>query len=211
MTAKNGIDWEAMGFTVYGECPEYKSTLPKSSKAYRDRTKNISHTPAYKIWARLIQIDKGNAKNQTGILCNEWREFENFNKWYEDNYYEIVGEKMELSHKLYRLNNQLMSPDTSCFLPTSINSTLCKLAHAINNGLSVNVNATGKTNGLYEIRLFGKAIAYSDNKEELVEIRNIILSREFSSIAQKYKEKLPKKIFDKLMNYEVETVYGKTE
>lgn len=211
MIAKNGIDWNAMGFTVYGECPEYKSTLPKASKAYRDKTKNISHTPAYKIWSRLIQIDKGNAKNQAGILCDEWREFENFNKWYENNYYEIVGEKMELSHKLYSLNNQLMSPEMSCFLPTTINSTLCKLGRAINNGLSVNINATGKANGLYEIRLFGKAIAYSDSKEELVEIRNIILSREFSSMAQKYKEKLPKKIYDKLMNYEVETIYGKTE
>ena len=41
MIAKNGIDWEAMGFTVYGECPEYKGYIHKTHS--RDKKINISY------------------------------------------------------------------------------------------------------------------------------------------------------------------------
>lgn len=126
MIAKNGIDWNAMGFTVYGECPEYKSTLHKSNKAHRDKTRNISYLTSYRLWARLLRIDRGTEYNKSGILCEEWKDFDVFDKWYEENYYNINDEKMELTYKLYDFDNDLISPHTTCFLPQSINHIFYK-------------------------------------------------------------------------------------
>lgn len=56
MIAKNGIDWETMGFTVYGECPEYKGYIHKIHS--KDKKINISYEKSYKLWERLIQINE---------------------------------------------------------------------------------------------------------------------------------------------------------
>ena len=55
MIAKNGLNWNAMGFTVYGECPKYKSTLHKTSKNHRNKDKNISCALPEKIDSKKLQ------------------------------------------------------------------------------------------------------------------------------------------------------------
>ena len=117
LIGKNGIDWTAMGFTVYGECPAYGSTKRKRNNVSHESKRNISFTPAYKLWARLLQMDRGT----TYILCEEWKQFENFEKWYNENYYEVEADSMEFTYRLFDVDNTILSPDTSCFLPRSIN------------------------------------------------------------------------------------------
>lgn len=121
MIAKNGLNWNAMGFTVYGECPKYKSTLHKTSKNHRNKDKNISFTPAYKMWSILLRIDRGTEFGRSGVLCEEWKDFDNFSKWYDENYYAIDGERTELSYKLFDFENEYISPETTCYIPSSIN------------------------------------------------------------------------------------------
>ena len=121
MIAKNGIDWNTMGFTVYGECPEYKSTLHKTSKNHRNKDKNISYLPAYKAWTTLLRIDRGTEYGRSGVLCEEWKDFDNFSKWYEKNHYEVDGERTFLTYKLFNPDNDYISPETTCYIPSSIN------------------------------------------------------------------------------------------
>ena len=76
MVTKNGIDWTAMGFTVYGECPEYGSTKRKRNNVSHESKRNISFTPAYKLWQRLIRVDRGQEiPNLRDNLCEQWKEF----------------------------------------------------------------------------------------------------------------------------------------
>lgn len=58
------------------------------------------------------------------IVCEEWYNFQNFAKWFDENYYEIEGEKIALDKDLLKLNNKIYSPSTCCFLPQRINVSL---------------------------------------------------------------------------------------
>lgn len=119
MIAKNGIDWDAMGFTVYGECPAYGSTKRKRQNVSKDSKRNISFTPAYRLWSRLIQMDRGNQYPKI-TLCKEWKEFECFEKWYDENYYEVGDDNMSFCYNLFDTDNAFASPETCCFLPFCI-------------------------------------------------------------------------------------------
>ena len=48
-------------------------------------------------------------------------QLENFEKWYNENYYEVEADSMEFTYRLFDVDNTILSPDTSCFLPRSIN------------------------------------------------------------------------------------------
>ena len=54
---------------------------------------------SYEIWCKMLKrcydptsIDRPTYKNCS--VCDEWLYFENFEKWFDKNYYEIPNEKM---------------------------------------------------------------------------------------------------------------------
>lgn len=197
MIAKNGIDWDAMGFVVYGECPEYKGW----KKINRNKERNVTFTPAYKLWQRLIRVDRGQEiPNLRDNLCEQWKEFSVFEKWYEQNHYEVEGEDVEFSYRFFDIYNTYVSPETSCFLPKNINSVVKVMFRHKENGLMINV--TNPKKGSYSIRKDGwnKPVVYSDSLEEILEIRKQMLRREFADFAEHYKDYLPQNIYDKLLN-----------
>ena len=199
MIAKNGIDYDAMGFVVYGECPEYKGMCSRKNMS---KEKNVSFLPSYKIWSRLIQIDRGNS-SQKGFLCDEWKEFKNFEQWYDNNFYQIDGEQMELSYRFFDMNNDTYSPDKCCFLPLSINKTVSRL------GVSEFViphieRETRKNTEYYKIRFNDTVVATSDSKKEIIEIRKAILNTEFLDYAEKHKDALPQYIYERMSDFRIE-------
>lgn len=52
--------------------------------------------------------------------------------------------------------------------------------------------------------MFGEAIASSNNKEEIYEIRMAIFKRQMIDFAEQYKGKIPDKIHERLLNFELE-------
>lgn len=214
MIAKNGIDWEAMGLKVTGECPEYMSH--KSLNKVGER--NITFTPAYKLWQRLVRVDRGQEiLSLKDNLCEQWKDFNVFEKWYKQNYYEVEGDDMEFSYRFFDIYNTYISPETSCFLPKSINYTVKKLFMTGEKGLAINIMTTKrrkdnpKSNYVIRRGVDTLGVAYSDSKEEIVEIRKCMLRREFADLAEKYKKYLPEKIYNRLCNddfYEVKNEMG---
>lgn len=205
MIGKNGIDWEAMGFTVCGECSEYISGFRVLNKS---KERNVTFTPAHKLWQRLIRIDRG--QELSGVrdnLCEEWKDFNNFEKWYNQHYYEIEGEEVGFSYRFWDIYNTWISPETSCFLPKKLNHLISKMSQAGEKGLLINIMVDGKNKDKYVIRKGNElGIVYSDSKEEIIEIRKIMLRKEFAEIAEKYKGYLPETIYNRLLNddfYEV--------
>lgn len=198
MIAKNGIDWDAMGFTVYGECPEYKGYINQSHNT--DKNMSISHEKSYILWERLIQIDRGNDRNADGTLCEEWKQYDNFKKWYDDNLYDIDEEELEFSYRFWDVNNDYISPETSALIPIDVNKIVRNLIRSVRTGLMLNVSVQ---KNLYQIKMFGEIIASSNNKEEIYEIRKTIFKRQMIDLAEKYKGIIPRKIYDRLLNFEL--------
>ena len=50
-------------------------------------------------------------------VCEEWHNFQNFAKWYYNNYYSINEERMEIDKDILYKNNKVYSPDTCIIVP----------------------------------------------------------------------------------------------
>ena len=65
-------------------------------------TENGKKTKCYQTWQNMLMRcydEKFHARKPAYIgckVCEEWHNFQNFAKWYEENYYEIEGERMYL-------------------------------------------------------------------------------------------------------------------
>jgi hypothetical protein len=140
-------------------------------------------------------------------VCDEWLNFQNFAAWYDKNYYEVTGERMDLDKDILVKGNKIYSPDTCAFVPHSINGLFVK-NNARRGNLPIGVsyekknskfkakcnNGKKKAIGIGHFNTSKEAfLAYKEFKENLIK-----------RIAFEYKEKIPSVIFNALLNYEVE-------
>ena len=54
-------------------------------------------------------------------VCDEWLFYPNFKKWFDENYYEIEGQKMALDKDIISKGNKVYSPENCIFVPNNIN------------------------------------------------------------------------------------------
>ena len=55
-------------------------------------------------------------------VCEEWLNYQNFGKWFDDNFYQIENEIMCLDKDILHKGNKIYSPDTCVFVPQRINT-----------------------------------------------------------------------------------------
>ena len=171
-------------------------TLGKTSDSYRhwksmlERCCNTKHT-----WY------------QDCCVCDEWIYFSNFKEWFDDTQNGYV-DGCCLDKDILFKGNKTYSPSTCCFVPPEINTLIVK-RKALRGECPIGV--TKRRNGKYvaQMRKYGKLqnlgtyltkddafYAYKKAKEEYIK-----------EVAQKYFDdgKITKRVYDALMNYEVET------
>lgn len=81
---------------------------------------------SYRVWYAMIQrcYKEYNTTKKTYkdvFVCNEWLCYENFEKWFEDNYYVVNNEVMNLDKDILIKGNRIYSPETCCFVPRRLN------------------------------------------------------------------------------------------
>lgn len=162
---------------------------------------------SYQVWDKMIKrcYDNGTHLRQpTYIECSiveEWHNYQNFAKWYEDNYVE----GFELDKDILVKGNKVYGPNTCCFVPKYINTLFTKsntrrgeypigIWKYKNNKVRVGININNKTThlGIFDT-LEDAFLCYKLNKEK--QIQETILS---------FKEILPEKVYNALYNYKVE-------
>lgn len=60
------------------------------------------------------------------FVCEEWHNFQNFAKWWEENYYEVEGDRMELDKDILIKGNKIYSPEACMIVPNKINILFAK-------------------------------------------------------------------------------------
>lgn len=143
-------------------------------------------------------------------VCEEWHDFQVFAKWYDENYYEVEGEKMHLDKDILIKHNKIYSPETCIFVPKLINSLFVKC----NKLRGESVIGTTPVNGKYQAQCHlinsqtGKSkqtyLGYYDTQEKAFEVYKYYKERNIKEIAEHYKKQIPQKLYDALYNYEVE-------
>ena len=93
---------------------------------------NDKNTKCYITWHSMLQRcydTKYHNEKPTYEDCkvyDEWLCFQNFAKWYYNNYYEIEGQKMHLDKDILHKGNKIYSPNTCIFVPSQINILFVK-------------------------------------------------------------------------------------
>jgi len=95
-------------------------------------SKNSKFSNQYIYWSLMIKrcySEVLHKKRPTYIgctVCDEWHNFQNFGKWYDENYYKIEGCKMQLDKDILFKGNKIYSPENCVFVPSNINTLFIK-------------------------------------------------------------------------------------
>lgn len=171
--------------------------------------KNESTMPQFQVWSGMISrcYGKSPERYKDVTVCDEWHNFQTFAKWYDENYYEIEGQKMELDKDIIIKGSRIYSPETCVFAPRNINCLFTK-TNKMRGSLPIGVSYEKKT-GKYRSRcndgtketiylgLFSTPeeafIKYKSYKESIIK-----------QVAEKHKELIPEKLYNAMITYKVE-------
>jgi hypothetical protein len=149
-------------------------------------------------------------KFPTYVKCSvidEWHNFQNFAKWYDENYYEITGERMCLDKDILIKGNKIYSPKTCIFVPERINNFFLK-SDAARGELPIGVRLQKNTCRYSAMcsKEDGKSaqLKYCNTPEEAFYIYKNYKEELIKQIAEDFKGEIPKKLYDILINYKVE-------
>ena len=178
-------------------------------------SENGKHTKCYKTWHSMLQRcydKKYHEKQPTYIdckVCEEWHNFQNFAKWYEENYYKIDGQRMELDKDILSkskdLSAKIYSPETCLIVPRCIN--LIFTEHFKDNGLPKGVIYIKETNQYQSsVAVFNdkakRRYKRFSTKEEAHQWHLKEKEKYLKEVANHYREFLPDKVYRSLMAYQ---------
>ena len=162
---------------------------------------NGKRKESYYSWKRMLKrcYDEQSKYNtyKDCIVCEEWLCYANFEKWYNENYYEIDGEMMALDKDIFSNNEKIYSPYTCMFVPQIINNLF---ESRKNNGIS-------KKNGCYYVNCYGKYHEIYKDKQQAIKRCKEIRESHIKEIAEKYKNLIPKKLYEAMINYKLNIEY----
>jgi hypothetical protein len=146
------------------------------------------------------------------FVCDEWLNFQNFAKWFYENYYEVKEDRMELDKDILCKGNKIYSPQTCVFVPKRINTLLVK--NDVNRGeYPIGVYYYKRTN-----KLKIQCSIYKNNKKKRISLGYFPLNKPFQAftcykqfkesyikqVANEYKDKIPQKLYDAMYSYKIE-------
>lgn len=179
-------------------------------------SENRKLTKCYNAWHDMLKrcySEKLHEKYPTYInckVCEEWYNFQNFAKWYDNNYYEIEGETMCLDKDILVKHNKIYSSDTCIYVPQTINSLFTKN----DNDRGDSCIGTSPYQDKYMVRCRminpktgkskNKYLGIYDTELEAFEVYKYYKEKNIKEVANYYKEYIPDKLYKALYDYEVE-------
>lgn len=171
----------------------YKPSLNRRKTKVYSKWNNILH----RSYSESYKEKQPTYKDVT--VCEEWHNFQNFAKWFEDNYVE----GFELDKDILVKGNKIYSPETCCFVPKEINS----LFKNYNNNLLPTGISYDKINKKYKvsIRINGKMKTKGRyvTVEEAFKVYKTAKETYIKEVADKWKEQISDKVYQAMYNYKL--------
>lgn len=172
-------------------------------------TENKKATKAYDAWRKMFDRcydEKYHEKYPTYdgcSVCEEWWNFQNFAKWFYDNYYDIEGSSMEVDKDWLYVGNKVYSPETCCIVPSIINSCMSTHDKIKNYNLPIGVNLYNKSSYVARCSTYGKrvTIGYYRTPEEAQEAYWKFKIEYIEELADAFKQKIPEKLYSAMKNF----------
>jgi hypothetical protein len=172
-------------------------------------SENGIETKVYPIWKSMIKrcySEKWLKEHPSYIECavsEEWLNFQNFAQWYNENHYEVDGEKMCLDKDILVKGNKIYSSDTCIITPERINNLFVK-ANSKRGELPIGVSWNSYHKKYQSNIKHSKLNNYFSAPEEAFDSYKIHKEKLIRQIANEYKERIPAILYNTLMTYKVE-------
>lgn len=137
-------------------------------------------------------------------VCEEWLNFSNFKVWYEENKY--GDESLDLDKDIMFKGNTVYSPETCCLVPHIINTVFLNGKRSRGKypmgvwydkdkkQFRASLSFMGKLIKLGTFHTADQAFyRYKEYKEDFIQ-----------DLAEQYKGKIPQKVYESMMNWEIE-------
>lgn len=174
-------------------------------------TKNGIITKEYHVWISMLErcyserYLKINKSYQGCFVYDEWHNFQNFAKWYSENYYKVEDKTMCLDKDILFKGNKEYSPEKCCIVPDTINNLFVSRKRDRGKYL---MGVVGKKCGKYiaSVSKYGEIIHLGCfNTEEQAHLAYKTAKEAYlKEIAFKYINDIPHNVYMALVNYEVE-------
>lgn len=168
---------------------------------YKLSEKN-KQTRVYTAWSQMLnrcynsnEAQKRPAYYGIVTVCEEWQCFQNFAKWYFDNYYEIEG-RLHVDKDILCPGNKVYSPDKCLLVPQRINMIFMNKPNKYD--LPNGIRPVGNK---FEAKYNGKHIRTLSSLNEAIQAHTDAKRRHIREVAEEYKEIIPVKVYDALMNW----------
>lgn len=186
---------------------------------HRENGKRIFHNE-YRVWSgmhdRAGNFDGKHPSYADVTICEEWWNYQNFAKWYNEHRYELKDDILCIDKDIICPESRIYSPETCALIPNTINEIFKKFDN-------YKRDEDGLPNGVHR-RTDSKAIRYRSEARYLDDFGNKVVKRKtfdnlfdafcyhkefkekyIKQLAEKYKEVLDPRVYNNLMKYEVTT------
>lgn len=170
-------------------------------------------TNQYKIWVSMFQrcydekFSEIHPTYKESIVCEDWHNFQNFAKWYDENYYGVDSERMNLDKDILLKGNKIYSPETCVIVPQKINILFVK-SDSIRGKFPIGIHYEKQTNKYKAQCKIGKGkvknLGRYDTPEAAFDVYKTFKEKYIKEIANRYRENIPKKLYDAMYSYRVE-------
>ena len=189
---------------------------------YGSKNPDGSHTDAYRKWHDMLErvYRKEELQKrplyQVVTVCDEWLNFQNFAEWYYKNLIH-TNEEIHIDKDIICGEQKIYSPETCCIVPRKINVLFIreKKKYEINKNLPVGVQRQSGCINKYKasVCIEGKIIHKCgfNSPEEAFAWYKKEKEKNIKNIANEYKDILPERTYNALMNYDVKPYPFTTE
>ncbi len=189
---KNPYDRNVRGVGYFGE------------GVYTATDKNNPYVKrAFQVWSTMLErCHKEESRERfpaygNCLVCDEWHNYQNFRKWYDENYYEVGTERMHIDKDILYKNNRVYSPTTCLIVPQRINMLFVHKPNKDNLPNGINKTKSGK----FRVRYNGKELGYFNSVEEGAIIHDKEKKKAIIQIANEYRNLVPERVYHALINW----------
>ena len=185
------------------------NTTVKNLQTHKDKE-------SYKCWYHMIRrcYENKDTSYKDCSVCEEWLCYANFEKWYEDNYWECGSETMHLDKDILKHGNRIYSPNNCIFVPKDINMLFVKQKNKRINNLPIGVKLDSSTltrdKQLYVARISkkNKTVTICRTIDPITAFNSYKVEKEnyIKEVADEYKSKYPNfpiKLYEAMYKWEV--------
>lgn len=169
-----------------------------------------NHPKIYTTWNSMLfrcHNENYQKRQPTYVGClvvEEWHNFQNFAKWYEENFKPYM-EDWHLDKDILFRGNKTYSPETCCFVPQEINSLFTKRQNdrgkspigvtKLGNRFTAKLSVNNKDRGYLGLFKTPEEAfqAYKTEKEKYIK-----------EVVNKWKDQITREVYQALINYQVE-------